>query len=59
MTINLCNLSQLILKKGGFTQVLANHKKRIFTLKRAFLGESQRPVRRLSNQTLRFGLETH
>ena len=59
MTINFCNLSQLILKKGGFTQVLANHKKRIFTLKRAFLGESQRPVRRHSNQILSFRLDTH
>ena len=59
MTINFCNLSQLILKKGGFTQVLANRKKRIFTLKRAFLGESQRPVRRHSNQILSFRLETH
>ena len=59
MTINFCNLSQLILKKGGLTQVLANHKKIIFTLKRVFLGESQQPVRRLSNQILSFRLETH
>ena len=57
--INLCNLSRLILKKGGFTPVLVNHKKGIFPLKRAFLGESQRQVRRLSNQISSFRLETH
>ena len=34
-----CNLSQVIFKKGGFTPVLSNHKKGIFSLKRAFLGE--------------------
>ena len=39
--------------------MLANHKKRILLLKRAFLGESQRPVRRLSNQISSFRLETH
>ena len=39
--------------------MLANHKKWIFLLKRAFLGESQRPVRRLSNQISSFRLETH
>ena len=57
--INFCNLNRLILKKGGFTPVLANHKKGIFPLKRAFLGESQRQVRRLSNQISSFRLETH
>ena len=53
------NLSWLILKKGGFTPVLANHQKEIFPLKRAFLGESQRPLRRLSIQVSSFRLETH
>ena len=57
--INFCNLSRLILKKGGFTPVLANHKKGIFPLKRAFLGESQRPVRRRSNQISSLRLETY
>ena len=56
---NFCNLSRLILKIGGFTPVLANHKKGIFPLKRAFLGESHRPVRQLSYQILSFRLETH
>ena len=54
-----CNLSQLILKNGGFKPVLANHKKRHFSLKRAFLGESQRPVGRLSDQISSLRLETH
>ena len=53
------NLSGLILKRGGFTPTLANHKKGIFPLKRAFLSESQRLVRRLSNQISSFRLETH
>ena len=57
--INFCNLSRLILKKGGFTPVLLDHKKRIFPLKRAFLGKNQRPVRWLSNQVSSFRLETH
>ena len=48
--INFCNFSRVILKKGSFTSVLADHKKGIFPLKRVFLSESQRPVRRLSNQ---------
>ena len=56
---NFCNLSRLILKIGGFTPLLTNHKKGIFRLKRAFLGESQRPVRRLSSQVSSFRLETH
>ena len=59
MTSWLCNLSQLILEKGGSIPVLANHKKGILPLKRAFLGESQRLVRRLSNQISSFRLETH
>ena len=46
---NLSNASQRILIKGGFTSMLGNHKKGIFPLKRAFLGESQRTVSRLSN----------
>ena len=46
---NFCNLSRLILTKGSFTQVLTNHEKRTFPLKRAFLGETQRPVKVLSN----------
>ena len=33
--------------------------KRIFPLKRAFLGESKGPVRQLSNQISSFRLETH
>ena len=48
--INFCNFSRVILKKGSFTSVLADHKKGILPLKRVFLSESQRPVRRLSNQ---------
>ena len=48
-------MSWLILKRGGSTPVLANHKKGIFRLKRAFLGESQRMVSQLSS----FRLETH
>ena len=54
---NFCNLSRLILEKGGFTPVFANHKNGFFLLKRAFLGKRQQPVgRRLSNQisSLRF-----
>ena len=53
------NLNRLILKKGGFTPALANNKKGIFQWKRALLVESQRPVRRISNQVLSFRLETH
>ena len=52
-------MRRLILGKGGSIPVLANHKKRILLLKRAFLGESQRPARRLSNQISSFRLETH
>ena len=37
----------------------ANHKKGIIQLKRAFLGESQQPVRRLPNQISSFRLETN
>ena len=55
---NLCNLSRLTLKKGGFTPMLANHKKGIIPSKRAFLGEIERPVRQLSNQISSFRLET-
>ena len=51
-------MNRLILKIGGFTPVLANHKKWIFPLKRAFLDERQWPVRRLSNQISSFRLET-
>ena len=57
--INFCNLSQLVLEKGGSIPVLANHKKGILPLKKAFLGESQRLVRQLSNQISSFRLETH
>ena len=57
--INFCNLSRLILKKGGFIPVLADHKKGIFLLKREFLCESQQPVRRLSNQFSSFRLKTN
>ena len=39
--------------------MLANHKKGIFLLKRAFLGESRRLVRRLLNQILSLRLELH
>ena len=56
---NFCNLSRLISKIDGFTPVLVNHKKWIFWLKRAFLGENQRPVRQLSNQICSFRLEIH
>ena len=56
---NVCNLSRLIWKKVGFTPVLANHKKGMFPLKRAFLGASQRPVRRISNEISSFRLETY
>ena len=56
---NFCNLSRLIFEKGGFTLVLANHRTGTFLFKRAFLGESQRPVRRLSNQISKLRLETH
>ena len=56
---NFCNLSQIILKIGGFTPLLANYtKKQFFSLKQAFLGESQRPVRQLFNQISSFRLET-
>ena len=36
--INFFNLSRLILKKGGFTSLLANHKKRDFSLEKSILG---------------------
>ena len=36
--------------------MLANQKNEIFSLKRAFLGESQRPIRWLSNQNSNFRL---
>ena len=36
--INFCNLSRLILKKGGFTPELANHKKGIFLIENSILG---------------------
>ena len=42
---------------GGSTPVLANQKKEISPLKRAFLGESQRLVRRFSNQNSSFRLD--
>ena len=45
------------MEKCGSTPMLANHKKRTFQLKRSFLGERQRLVRRLSNQISRFSLE--
>ena len=54
---NFFNLSRLILKIGGFSPVLANHKKINFQLKRAFFGDSQLPGRRLSNQLSSFRLE--
>ena len=47
------------MEKGGFTPVLAKHKKGVFLLKRAFLGESQRSVRRLSNQISSLSFGTH
>ena len=56
---NFCNLIQLILKKGSFTPLLANHKKAIFPLSRAFLGESKRPIRRVPNQISMLRLETN
>ena len=37
--------------------MFANHKKGIFLLERAFLGESQRLLRRLSNEISSFRLE--
>ena len=39
--------------------MLANHKRGIFPLKRGFWGESQRSVRRLSNQISSFRSGTH
>ena len=39
--------------------MLVNYKKAIFLLKRAFLGEIQRPVRRVSSQISSLRLETH
>ena len=56
---NFCNLDRLILKKSSLTPVLVNHKKGILLLKRAFLGENQRLVKRLSNQTSSLRLGTH
>lgn len=38
---------------------LANHKKGLIPLKRAFLGESQQPAMRLSNQISSFRMATH
>ena len=35
---NYCNLSLLISKKGGFTTVLANHKKGFFFIEKSILG---------------------
>ena len=55
---NFNKLSLLIFKKAGLTPMLANHKKGIFLLKRAFLFESQWVVRRLSNQISSFRRET-
>ena len=52
-------LKRLTLERGGSTPVLINHKKGICPLKIAFLGENQRPIRRLSNQISSFRLETH
>ena len=45
--INFCNLRRLILKTGGYTLVLVNHKKGIFPWKRALLGGSQWLIRGL------------
>ena len=45
-------------KKGGCTLVLANHRKGIFPLKRAFSGESQPAIKRFSNEISSFRLET-
>ena len=56
---NFCNLSQIILKKGGLTSVLANHKKGILPLKSAFLCQIQRAVRRLSCPISSFRLKTY
>ena len=39
--------------------MLDNHKKGIFPLKRAFLGESQRVMGRLSNQFSSFRIKKH
>ena len=39
--------------------MFANHKRGMFPLKRAFLGESKQPVTRLSNQISSFRLETY
>ena len=47
------------MEKGGSIPVLANPKKGIIPLKRAFLGACQRPVRRPSNQISSFRLDTH
>ena len=58
-TFNFPFSSRLIQKKRDFKPLLASHKKGICPLKRAFLGESQRPERRLSNQISSFELETH
>ena len=58
------NLIIFVIWAGQFWKKLALHqcwqttKKGIFLLKRAFLGESQRPVSRLSNQILSLRLET-
>ena len=46
------------MEKGGSTPVFATQKK-FFPLKRTLLGESQRPVKRLSNQISCLRLETH
>ena len=54
-----CNLSRLILEKAGSTPVLTKHKKGVFPLKRAFLSESQQPVRWVSNQISSLRVETH
>ena len=56
-SFHLASISWSILEKGGSTPVLASHKKGILPLKRAFLGESQRLVRRLSNQISSFSLK--
>ena len=55
---NFNNLSRLVLKKSGFTSMLDNNEKGFFPLKRAFLSKSQRAIRRLSNQTSNFRIET-
>ena len=56
---NFCNLDRLILQKSSLTPVLVSHKKGILLLKRAFLGENQRLVKRLSNQTSSLRLGTY